>query len=91
MRIIYPKTPNPNKEEVINHREILPDALMVLCEPPATWAKYPDTKQGALSILEMEYKEFIQAKSMHELYHIIAAAVNVYKYLKNEMLENLGK
>lgn len=62
------------------YNQLLVDASKVMLNPPATWNKYTKTKEGAMSILEMEFKELLANKSHKELLHVMAAAFNAWKY-----------
>ena len=62
------------------YNQLLVDASKIMLNPPATWNKYTKTKEGAMSILEMEFKELLANKSHKELLHVMAAAFNAWKY-----------
>lgn len=62
------------------YNQLLVDASKVMLNPPTTWNKYTKTKEGAISILEMEFKELLANKSHKELLHVMAAAFNAWKY-----------
>lgn len=89
MLVIMPKNSEEFEEqeqeislEDVEHEynQLLVDASKVMLNPPATWNKYTKTKEGAMSILEMEFKELLANKSHKELLHVMAAAFNAWKY-----------
>lgn len=93
MLVIMPKNSEESEEqeqkqeqemslEDVEHEynQLLVDASKVMLNPPATWNKYTKTKEGAMSILEMEFKELLANKSHKELLHVMAAAFNAWKY-----------
>lgn len=89
MLLIMPKNSEEFEEqkqemslEDVEHEynQLLVDASKVMLNPPATWNKYTKTKEGAMSILEMEFKELLANKSHKELLHVMAAAFNAWKY-----------
>lgn len=89
MLVIMSKTSEEHEEqehemtlEDVEHEynQLLVDASKVMLNPPATWNKYTKTKEGAMSILEMEFKELLANKSHKELLHVMAAAFNAWKY-----------
>lgn len=89
MLVIMPKNSEEFEEqgqemslEDVEHEynQLLVDASKVMLNPPATWNKYTKTKEGAISILEMEFKELLANKSHKELLHVMAAAFNAWKY-----------
>lgn len=89
MLVIMPKNSEEFKEqeqemslEDVEHEynQLLVDASKVMLNPPATWNKYTKTKEGVMSILEMEFKELLANKSHKELLHVMAAAFNAWKY-----------
>lgn len=61
-------------------------------ETPETWKQYPDTQDGRLGIMDMEFKEFKQALSKNkdkneickELMHVVGACFYMYKELTDE-------
>ena len=69
------------EEQIENeYNQLLVDASKIMLNPPATWNKYTKTKDGAMSILEMEFKELLAKKTHQELLHVMAAAFNAWKY-----------
>ena len=73
------------KKSVENtYNQLLVDASKIMLDPPATWNVYPKNKEGAMKILEMEFKEMIVAKSRKELLHVMAAAFNAWKYCEDK-------
>ena len=89
MLVIMPKNSEEFEEqeqemslEDVEHEynQLLVNASKVMLNPPATWNKYTKTKEGAMSILEMEFKELLANKSHKELLHVMAAAFNAWKY-----------
>lgn len=56
----------------------------VLENHPATWDAYPDTEEGMIGILKMEYGEFAKATTvkdrMHELVHVASACLLLWRY-----------
>ena len=70
-----------SEEHIENeYNQLLVDASKVMLNPPATWNKYSKNKEGAISILEMEFKELLATKDRKELLHVMAAAFNAWKY-----------
>lgn len=77
------KMPEITEENVeLFKRAFIQEASKVASNPPETWKRYPATTQGALAILDMEFKEMLQAKTetekAHELIHVMAAAMHMY-------------
>lgn len=58
----------------------------VLDNLPETWLQYPDNEQGRISIIDMEYLEFKQAKTKeekeHELVHLASACLHLWRQLR---------
>ena len=93
MLVIMPKTSEEHEEQehemteehIENeYNQLLVDASKVMLNPPATWNKYTKTKEGAMSILEMEFKELLANKTHKELLHVMAAAFNAWKYCNEQ-------
>jgi len=82
MLVIMPKSNETQSEERTenDYNQLMVDASKVMLNPPATWNPYPKTKEGAMKILEMEFKELLVNKSRKELLHVMAAAFNTWKY-----------
>lgn len=59
----------------------------VLKNYPATWMSYPNTIEGAKSIIDMEYNEYKNAVSYqdisHELVHLASACLLLWRKLNN--------
>ena len=55
----------------------------VLRNLPETWTAYPDTEGGRKAIVEMEFKEFMDAKTTeareHELVHLASACLHLWR------------
>lgn len=55
----------------------------VLTNLPDTWRAYPDNEQGRMSIVNMEYNEFMKSESeedkMHELVHLASACLHLWR------------
>ena len=55
----------------------------VLDNIPDTWKAYPDNEQGRLSIINMEYNEFMKAATredrMHELVHLASSCLHLWR------------
>ena len=55
----------------------------VLRNLPETWTAYPDNEGGRRAIIEMEFKEFMNAKTTeereHELVHLASACLHLWR------------
>lgn len=55
----------------------------VLRNLPETWTAYPDNEGGRLSIIEMEFRELMNAKGTeareHELVHLASACLHLWR------------
>lgn len=59
----------------------------VLRNLPETWTAYPDTEGGRKAIVEMEFKEFMDAGTPeareHELVHLASACLHLWRYYEH--------
>ena len=59
----------------------------VLRNLPETWTAYPDTEGGRRAIVEMEFKEFMDAGTpearAHELVHLASACLHLWRYYEH--------
>ena len=59
----------------------------VLRNLPETWTAYPDNEGGRRAIIEMEFKEFMNAKTTkereHELVHLASACLHLWRYYEH--------
>lgn len=57
---------------------------MVLKNHPETWKAYPQTEEGMLGIIKMEYGELMKAATvedrMHELIHVASACLLLWRH-----------
>ena len=59
----------------------------VLRNLPETWTAYPDTEGGRKAIVEMEFKEFMDAGTPeareHELVHLASACLHLWRFYEH--------
>lgn len=57
----------------------------ILKDIPYTWKAYPQTIEGAMSIIDMEHKELLapNADKCKELVHLASACLYAWRKLKN--------
>ena len=59
----------------------------ILDNPPDTWKAYPDTVTGKVSVVKMEYEEFLKTTNeedmKHELIHLASACLCLWRKLNN--------
>ena len=64
--------------------EFMEQSGEVLKNLPATWKAYPDTEEGRMGIVQMEYGELMKAKTdkekMHELMHLASACLHLWRF-----------
>lgn len=63
----------------------------VLRNLPATWKAYPDTEEGRMGIVKMEYGELLKAQTtkekMHELMHLASACLHLWRLYNDTVAE----
>lgn len=63
--------------------EFMEQSGEVLKNLPATWRAYPDTEEGRMGIVKMEYGELMKAQTdkekMHELMHLASACLHLWR------------
>lgn len=77
MRYIY----IPEREKPADYA-FMEESEKVLNDIPDTWKAYPQTIDGAMNIISMEYKELQNAKDKsHELVHLASACLHLWRML----------
>lgn len=88
MIVIYPVEKNKEFEKDLpSDWPFMEESEKVLADIPDTWKQYPDTKEGALSIIDMEYRELKKASTpetlTHELIHVASACLHLWRMMHN--------
>lgn len=64
--------------------EFMEQSGKVLEDPPKTWKAYPNTEEGMMGIIKMEYGELQKAQTvedkMHELIHVASACLHLWRH-----------
>ena len=65
--------------------EFMKTSKEVLENLPVTWKAYPQTIEGAMSIIEMEHKELLapNADKCKELIHLASACLYAWRMIKH--------
>ena len=63
--------------------EFMAQSGEILRNLPETWTAYPDNEGGRLAIIELEFKELMEAKGVeareHELVHLASACLHLWR------------
>ena len=79
MRIIFTRKDKPKDYGFMEESE------KVLKDTPKTWKAYPKNVDGAMSIIEMEHKELLNATDKsHELVHLASACLYAWRMINDK-------
>lgn len=73
-----------DKKEKPKDYVFMEESERVLKNKPITWKAYPNTEDGAMKIIEMEYKELMESKDKsHELVHLASACLLLWRKMNH--------
>ena len=83
--VVMPKTKAQAQEAKPADWPFMEQSAKMLADFPETWRQYPDTTNGAMAIITMEYEELMRQKDaadkMRESVHLASACLHLWRML----------